>query len=146
MIYGLLFLFFSGLSFWAGRHFSREIRRARDWPTVPGKILERGVGEPMGASRTYMPHVKYEYTVDGKEYTNDQVYVIRRTGNLADAVRRLVDGLPDPVTVHYNPQNPAEAWLISNSWGIFWVLMFVGVLALLLGLGKILVALTDPAA
>ena len=45
-----------------------------------------------------MPHVKYEYTVDGKEYTNDQVYVIRRTGNLADALRadlrRLDPDLP----------------------------------------------------
>lgn len=142
MIYGALFLFFAGLGIWAARYFSREMRRTRDWPTVPGKILERGIGEPMGAGRNYLPHVKYTYTVDGKEYTNDQVYVIRRTGNLADAVRKLVDGLPDPVPVHYNPRNPAEAWLIANSWATYWLLIAVVVLALFLGLGKILVALT----
>jgi hypothetical protein len=141
VIYGFLFLFFSGLAFWAAGHFSRELRRTADWPTVPGKILERGVGEPMGAGRAHLPRVKYAYTVDGKEYTNDQVYVIRRTGNLADAVRKLVDGLPDPVPVHYNPANPAETWLIANSWGMFWLLIAVGLLAAFLGLGKLLVAL-----
>src|SRR6185503_4917611 len=141
LIYGLLFLFFCVLAFWAARYFSRELRRTRDWPTVPGRILERGVGEPMGTGRTYMPRVRYAYRVDGKEYTGDQVYVIRRTGNLPGAVQKLVDSLPDPVTVHYNPQNPTQTWLIANSWGMFWLLLAVGLLALFLGVGQILVAL-----
>ena len=146
MIYGLLFLFFSALAFWAARYFSRELRRTRDWPTVPGRILERGVGEPMGAGRTYMPRVRYAYRVDGKEYTGDQVYVIRRTGHLPDAVQKLVDSLPDPVTVHYNPRDPTQTWLIANSWGVFWLLLAVGLLALFLGVGHILVALAPPVA
>ena len=141
MIYGLLFLFFSALAFWAARYFSRELRRTRDWPTVPGRILERGVGEPMGSGRTYMPRVRYAYRVDGKEYTGDQVYVIRRTGNLPDAVQKLVDSLPDPLTVHYNPRDPTQTWLIANPWGMFWLLLAVGLLALFLGVGQILVAL-----
>lgn len=141
MIYGFLFLFFAGLAAWMARYFTREMRRTRDWPTVPGKILERGVGEPMGAGRSYLARVKYAYTVDGKEYVNDQVYVIRRTGDLADKVQKFVDGLPDPVPVHYNPQNPAETWLVANSWATFWILIAVGLLATFLGLGHLLVAL-----
>lgn len=145
MIYGFLYLFFAGLGVWAARYFSREMRRTRDWPTVPGRILERGVGEPMGAGRSHLAHVKYAYTVAGKDYVNDQVYVIRRTGNLADKVKKTVDGLPDPVPVHYNPGNPAETWLLANSWSTYWILIGVVVLAAFLGLGHILVALAPPA-
>jgi hypothetical protein len=145
VIIGALYLFFGGLAFWGARYFSRELRRTRDWPTVPGRILERGVGEALGASRSYMPHVKYAYSVDGKDFTNDQVYVIRRTGTLAPAVRNLVDGLPDPVPVHYNPQNPSESYLLANSWGTYWLMVAVGVLALFLGLGQLLITLPSRA-
>lgn len=141
MVIGFLYLFFGGLAFWGARYFSRELRRTRDWPTVPGKILERGIGDPIGAGRSYMPRVKYAYTVGGREFTNDQVYVIRRTGSLAPTVRKLVDGLPDPVPVHYNPQDPAQSYLLTNSWGTYWLLVAVGVLALFLGLGQVLVSL-----
>src|SRR5688572_7009945 len=102
MVIGILYVFFGGLAFWAARYITRALRRTCDWPTVPGRILERGLGEPMG-DLSYLPHVKYTYTVAGTAYVNDQVYVIRRTGNLARAIRKLVASLPDPVPVHYNP-------------------------------------------
>jgi len=137
----LLTLFMGALALWMARRVSRDIRSRRGWPTVPGKILERRVGDAMGQGRTYMPHVKYTYSVDGKEYSNDQVYLIRRTGNLADVIQKLVDGLPDPVPVRYDPKEPKQSYLLVNPMGTVWIVLGFGILAVVMGLLQLLVAL-----
>lgn len=143
MALALLTLAAGGVALWMAFYVSREVRAGRDWPTVPGKILERKVGEPMGTrGRSYLPYVRYTYRVDGREFTNDQVYLIRRTGGLADEMQKLVDGLPDPVPVHYDPEDPQRAYLLVNPMGTFWILIAFGAGALLLGGLQLLVALT----
>lgn len=136
MLWALLTLLFAGIALYMAFHVSSEVRRCRDWPTVQGTILERGVGEPMGTSRgrSFLPKVVYTYTVGGTAYTNDQVYLIRRTGGPADDMQKLVDGLPNPVPVHYNPQDPAKSWLLMNSMSTFWLLLTFGIVTLLIGL------------
>ena len=135
----LLTLFFGILAVGFGRHVFAKIRSERSWPTVPGKVLERGVGGAMGRGRTYMPHVKYTYAVGAKEYTNDQVYLIRRTGGLHDAMRELVERLPDPVPVHYDPKDPTRSYLLTNPMSTVWILMVFGVVTILMALGQLLV-------
>ncbi len=141
-VYAALFLLSGAVAIYMAFYVGGEIAEKRDWPTVPGKILERRVGEAMTAKRTFMPHVKYQYDVDGKHYINDQVYLIKRTGDLEDKIKKLVDDLPDPVPVHYNPKNPGDSFLLVNPTGTKWILVGVGALALLMGLAQLLVALT----
>lgn len=139
-IYAALFLAFGAIALYLAFRVSGDIKRGRAWPTTPGKVLERRVGEPMGTrNRSFIPVVKYSYTVDGKAYTNDQVYLIKRSGGMHDRMQKLVDSFPDPVPVHYNPANPAESYLISNPTSTSWVLVGFGALALLLGLGQLLI-------
>lgn len=135
-----LFLGFAVLAFWFAFRVSDDIRRKRPWPTTPGKILERRVGEPMGTrSRSFLPYVKYTYVVEGKTYTNDQVYMIRRSGGMHDSMQKLVDGLPDPVPVHYDPKDPASTYLVANPTGTSWTLVAFGALLLLMGVGQLLI-------
>ncbi len=139
-LFAALCLGFGALALWAAFRVSSDIRKGRSWPTVPGKILERGLGEPMGTrGRTVMPHVKYTYTVDGKEFTNDQVYLIRRSGLRPSAMQKLVDGLPDPVPVHYDPKDPSQAYLLINPTSTSWTLVAFAALAILMGLGQLLI-------
>ena len=142
LAFAALFFIAGGIALWMAFYVGGEIKQKRDWPTVPGKILERRVGEPMGKGRMYLPHVKYSYEVGGKRFTNDQVYLIRRTGGTHDEIKKLVDELPDPVPVHYDAANPAESYLIVNPTGTKWILVAFGALALLMGLAQLLVALT----
>lgn len=139
-VYAGLFLLFGVAALWAAFRVSGDIKRARGWPTTQGKILERRVGDAM-ATRTpnYIPYVKYTYVVDGKTFTNDQVYLIKRTGHRLDKTQALVDGLPDPVAVHYNPKDPAEAYLLVNPTTTSWLLVGFGALAILMGLGQLLI-------
>jgi len=140
-LYAALFLGFGALALWGAFRVSGDIRKGRGWPTTSGKILERKVGEPMGTrNRSFLPYVKYTYVVDGKEYTNDQVYLIRRSGGMHDRMQKLVDSFPDPVPVHYDPANPASSYLISNPTSTSWTLVAFGALAILMGLGTLLVA------
>jgi hypothetical protein len=48
-------------------------------------------------------------------------------------MRRLIERLPDPVLVHYDPENSASSYLVSNPTWMVWLLVAFGVLALLLG-------------
>lgn len=140
LVYAGLFLFFGAVALWAAFRVSGDIKRNRGWPTTPGKILERRVGEPMGTrGRSFLPYVRYTYVVDGKEYTNDQVYLIRRTGGMHDKMQRLVDGLPDPVPVHYDPKDPAQSYLLVNPTRTQWILVAFGVLALVMALAQVLI-------
>jgi hypothetical protein len=143
LVIALLFVAMGGVAVFAAFYVSSELRRGKDWPTVPGAILERRVGERMGTrSPSFLPQVTYAYSVDGHAYQNDQVYVIRRTGGLEDQIQTLVDGLPDPVPVHYNPDQPSESYLLMNSMTTFWVTLGAGALGLLIGLLQLLVIWT----
>lgn len=128
----ILYLAASLMAFWLAFRLSSEIRTKRNWPTTPGRIIERGVGKLIDHN-SYLAHVRYTYRVGGKEHTNDQVYLIRQTGEPPKNVQRLVDGLPDPVPVRYDAGNPADSYLIVNSMAVFWILLGLGILALLVG-------------
>lgn len=134
----ILTIIFGVTALWIARRARALILRSRDWPTVQGRILERGVGEAMGARRSYLPRVKYTYSVGGKSFTGDQVYQIRRTGWIYRTVRKLVDGLPEEIAVHYNPENPAESYLLWNPWGTVLIALIFGIGAILFGLLQLL--------
>jgi hypothetical protein len=134
-------IFFGAVGIWAALSVSSTLRRTRDWPSVNGTILERGVGEAMSQKHTFMPLVKYRYEVNGKSYTNDQVYTIRRTGNLAPKIRELVDGLPNPVPVFYDPADPSQSYLLRNSVATYWLLIGFSIFVCLLGSLTLLTAI-----
>lgn len=87
-------------------------------------------------------YVKYTYSVAGKEYVNDQSYLVGRTYGTGEAMKRVVNRLPNPVPVHYNPEDPAQAYLLVNHRWPVWICVAFGVGAFLLGLMQLLVELT----
>ena len=100
----------------------------------------------MSAKRAYLPHVKYSYEVGGNLYLNDQVYLIERTGGSRDEIQKLVDTLPDPVPVHYDPKAPKDSFLLVTPTETKWLLVAAGGLAILMAFAHLLVALTKKRA
>jgi Protein of unknown function (DUF3592) len=135
---GLLFLF-GGFALWAGLRVSGEVRKGRGWPTVQGKISERRLETAAQLrSRAYEPRATYTYVVDGVSYTNDQVYLMKGTSGTARSMQALLDGLPETVTVHYDPSQPSRSYLIVNPRSTSWIMVGAAALALLLGLAQLL--------
>jgi len=142
MTAALLFLLFGIGMVWFACYAWIRVRRARTWPTVPGRILERGVGALMrGRPPAYRTHLKYTYSVAGQDYTSDQVFFMAVHGGGREQVQQFVDGLPAPLPVHYDPQNPARCYLLLHPMWWLWLTLAMGLLAILMGLMLLVVAL-----
>ncbi len=128
----------SALAFWISARMRRDVNKSRNWPAVTGKIVQRGIETLQTDARSFTPKVKYSYTVAGKEYAGQQVYRTGRVGSNRQPAQRLVDRLPDSVPVHYNPENPDEAFLLANPSRIFWIAAAFGVAAFVWGLLQLL--------
>ena len=96
--------------------------RARRWPTVTGQMLAGDIEESglvtgsyaWDKKPTYVPRVRYEYTVNGKSYRGDR---IRFGGggimSRDDALDAVNDWPPvgAPVEVAYDPRDPSNCTL-----------------------------------
>lgn len=134
LAYGVLTIAFGALALYLAFHVSSEVRGKRDWPTTTGRIKERGLGERTGTrGQRVVPRVVYEYTVGGKTFVNDQVHLLANTGLEPADAQKLVDEMRDPVTVHYNPKDPAQSYLLPSSMTWFYILLPAGIVLLLIG-------------
>jgi hypothetical protein len=128
----------------------REVRRARTWMAVEGKVVVSKVGtkeiEPgeIGYNssdsnvRNY-PYVEYEYVVEGKKLRAHQIALgeIASADELEATLARYPVGMQ--VTVFCNPEKPTEACLERDLPDFFW--KGLGCLALLFVGGPLLVAM-----
>ena len=115
---------------------------SRTWPTTTGKVLASDIARThlFQQGDVYTPVVRYEYSLDGRRYEGEVVAF----GMTSLRSRQKAEGyLKDreagaAVTVHYNPQNPADATLDTSSLQASalrrtgWV--FVGITAFVYGL------------
>jgi len=133
MFFALIAFLVGALALWSAWHSYRIMRDARRWPTVSGTFVERGVGARMGRG-SYAPHVRYAYRVNGKDYVGAQFYLTARVGSTATKIQKLVDGLPNPVQVHYDPAKPDRSYLLDTPAWTYWTMGIGGIVALLIGL------------
>lgn len=127
----------------------RKAEASRSWPTVPGVIVEstrrvstsqsREEKRRMKSTQSYYADVKYSYEVNGTKYEGDQVSVLSGGIGSESSAEAIIKRYPRDakVSVAYNPQNPAEAFLEPGSWGSTWMMLvfaggFIGVPLLLI--------------
>ncbi len=94
----------------------------------------------------YYPRISYTYSVDGRAYTNRQIYhpsqvdtepgelrgkEFDQRGAAEDVVGRFPAGETAPV--HYDPDDPTVAYLIDPSTDLLITSGFLGVFGLVLG-------------
>ncbi|MCU0514995.1 MAG: DUF3592 domain-containing protein [Anaerolineae bacterium] len=115
------------LVMWRGR---RRAQATQTWASAGGRILSAQIEMKRG-QRGYTPYpaIVYEYAVDGRTYHSTRINAGLTMGGTFIAQQTL-DRYPpgSPVTVYYNPANPAEAVLEQNapSAGVFkWMVIFI---------------------
>jgi hypothetical protein len=123
VVFGIALLVISIGAIVAGRGYTATARRMRSFQTTRGTVLEkRAVTVPGGDTREgvygkgggYMPYVRYAYTVDGRPFENDKVsYAFR--GMKQSLVEERVAAWPADVEVHYDPADPAVAYLETHT-------------------------------
>lgn len=131
------------------------IRQSTSWPSTPATLLLAQVATYSSRNSnkaTYAPEVEYEYEVDGKVYTSDNIafggpdFDRNKMGSADDVVKRWRN---EPnLVAYYDPAHPDRACLQPGgtiSFGI-WGLFAAGVGLTLLGLFIATRRSTDEAA
>src|SRR2546421_660265 len=122
-IFGALYIL-AFFSIWAGLvgtfdylvlHGMQRQSAAMAFPTVEGRVTESLVRVTRGSKGriNYAPLIRYVYNVRGKAYTSNVLrYGMGGQGGRPNA-EQMVSARPvgSPVTMHYNPANPADAIL-----------------------------------
>ncbi len=96
--------------------------RSYGWPTTTGSAGEAQIVERTGSYRGrtsvlgYEPVIDYRYSVGGRSYRASTYQLYPGYVDSYAEAERIVAGFPpgSPVTVYYNPANPAEAYLARS--------------------------------
>jgi hypothetical protein len=141
---------------WRGQ---RQANAARAWQHTVGQVIESSVRETMVRTRVrpaairfrlakrYAPHVSYVYEVNEARYENDRLGLghVLLSSDLRDAEREAARyAVGSPVTVYYDPANPAVATLdprTSLGTRIMWL---VALALLVLTVVVVVVLLSGP--
>lgn len=136
---GVFLLFFSQKN-------KKKAGASQGWPSATGQITQAYVWQSTNtdtdgdSSTFYYPHLEYTYTVMGQTYTGKRVAFGAETGygNDAQASAKLsrFPAAGSPVTVYYDPQNPAEAVLERRAGGTT-LMLVAGIVCLVLSLCSI---------
>jgi hypothetical protein len=122
-----------------------------NWPTTKGKVIERGTYQPNIPTTgppafRHSPLVKYVYQVGAKEFTGDRIRpqrIQQPEHNTKEWAQKRADSFADEVTVHYNPEDPSEAFLIQTSKSMLYIVIGASSLVIFVGLIVILVKLMN---
>ena len=132
---------------WAGLKQLRNRVALNSWPTTKGKVIERGTFQPFIPAAgppafRHSPLVRYVYQVSGEEFINDRIRPKRiqlPQHNIKKWAQKKAESFPDEVSVHYNPEDPSESFLLQTSRLMLYVVVVSSCLAILFGLLFLLV-------
>ena len=132
---------------WTGLKQLRNRVELNKWATTEGRVIERGTFQPDvpmtgPPAFRHAPLVKYVYHVGGKEFTNDRIRpkrIQQPQHNTKEWAQKRAESFPDEVTVHYNPEDPSESFLVQTSRVMLYVVCVASCVAILFGLLFLLV-------
>ena len=140
---GVCFLFFViGIFVMiAGIRNRKKAEESTSWPSAQGKITKAWVetqeheDDDGFKTITHFPRWEYEFIIDGKTYTNQNISFSGTAGSHHESDAR--DGLKqyplnNQVQVFYNPFNPEEAALVPGTKGTMSMVIFGGVMAFIM--------------
>jgi hypothetical protein len=127
---------------WTGFKQLSNRKELNRWNTTTGKVIERGTYQVSTAVRSapafrHAALVKYVYQVDGKEFVNDSINPKRiqlPRHNTKQWAQKIAASFADEVTVHYNPADPAESFLIQTPKSMLYIVIVASCVAMLFGL------------
>lgn len=111
----------------------RKVSQVSAWPSTQGVISSSSV-EARASEDGYTdyPVVRYSYQVGGQAHKSSRIAPGMEVGGSGAHKVAARYAMGAPVTVYYNPQNPADAVLEKSAPALtlFWVLLVVFDLAL----------------
>jgi hypothetical protein len=125
----------------AGHGYVKMSRRMKAFQTTPGRVIGRELATvgadqqeaKWGKGGGWRPKVTYTYTVGGVSYTSDKSTYAHRGLRKSLAEQQLA-AIPEQVVVHYDPAEPATAFLERHNPKLGYWLVGFGILFVLIAL------------
>ena len=129
-----------------GAYLYWRAKASQNWPWVMGEVLSARVRETVdttGSGRTisrHFPEVTYEYRVGGRTYRGKRIRFGGPLHTDRETAEAWLQSYPvgGQVRVYYNPKRPQEAVLQPSSSPTAWILIFVGLFSLFVGLALLM--------
>ena len=142
---GYIFTGVGAGAFFYAKGVQKKAAASRFWPTVKGEVKRSNIiveSKYNGSNHqsSYKAVVQYKYKVNSRSYTNDKILV---GGQLQMALKKRAEAhchnysVKSEVEVHYNPDNPAEAYLETRE-ETAWFIQLIGGFFAFMGMGVIL--------
>lgn len=114
--------------------------RLKKWKVVNGKLIKKEVeltskaGSLGPPAFRYESFVQYRYSVNGKEYEGNKIYPFGWMTSSYKNRKKFIEKFSDSVEIKYNPQNPADSYLLLHSLYLSIAILFSSLLILFIGL------------
>jgi len=126
---------------WTGLKQLSNRKALNRWPTTKGTVVERGTFESNSGSVRkngfqYCPLVRYTYQISAGDFVNDYIHPKRvqlPQHSTRKWAQQRAESFADEVTVHYNPEDPAESFLVQTPKRILYIVIGASLMAALYG-------------
>lgn len=131
----------SVLCVWASAKLIALYFKVSAWKKVPATIISKKTELHKKVSTKNSPYavrVQYTYNIDGKEYTNDKVYLVELMGGQANhmesSAKKIINEIKDTVEVYVDPKDPQRSVLFCTGVGMYFFILFVGIISWVIGM------------
>lgn len=137
---GILLLIIGFFAFITGIRLLVSYFRLKKWKVVNGKLIRKEVeltskaGSLGPPAFRYESFVQYRYLVNGKEYEGNKIYPFGWMTSSYKNRKKFIEKFLDSVEIKYNPQNPADSYLLLHSLYLSIAILFSSLLTLFIGL------------
>jgi len=135
----LLFILVGFIALGAGGWMMLKSIRTEHWPVTDGtiqtaKMSNHESSDEHGSHTTYSADVTYSYQVGGANFSGKKIAIGQMSSSVAYA-QSVLNRYPvgQKVSVHYSPDDPAEAVLETGIHGGAWICLGVGTMFVLFG-------------
>ena len=138
-IFSSIFILVGGAILFFGVKSLISAKASESWPTTKGKIVSSSVDSKRSDNNgtTYHAEVLYEYGVDGRIHSSNEVAFGGYSSSDPSHAREIVSKYPAgaEVAVHYSPTSPTKSVLETGISGQTFFLPGFGAIFFLAGIG-----------
>lgn len=138
-------LVISAVAFWFSIKFIRLYFKVKKWDRINAIILSKEIFLRPKTSSSRSPYgIKVEYSFRFKDtvYKGYNVYLVELAGGQANQMKSTAENklnkIEDTMSIYVNPSDPTQSVMYCEGIGLYILVFFMAILALLIGLSKIM--------
>jgi len=137
-------LVISAVAFWFSIKFIVLYLNVKKWNRVNATILSKEIFLHPKVSSSRSPYglkVDYTYEVNNTTYNGHNVYLAELAGGQTNHMKSVAENklnkIEDTMSIYVNPNNPSQSVMYCEGIGLYILVFFMAIVALLIGVSKL---------